>query len=185
MPSGRRCRWALALAAWLALAGCGGGEQVGEEQHATRPDQEISGFTLTQTQDGRRVWSLRAREALVFEESDRVEATGVRVDFYGREAELQSTLTAGKGVIVRRTNAIEVEGSVVVTSADGTVLTTERLLWDERTGRIRSDTAVRVTKGSDVVTGSGMEADPDLRNLKVRDFKAFVRTPEGQLVEEE
>jgi len=173
------------LAAGLVLAGCGKGEPAGQEQPAAQPDQEITGFTLTQTADGRRVWALRAREARVFEESDRVEATGVRVDFYGREAELQSTLTAASGVIMRRTNAIEVQGRVVVTSADGTVLTTERLQWDERTGKIRSDTAVRVTKGTDVVTGSGMEADPDLKNLRVRDFKAYVRTPEGQLVEDE
>ena len=175
----------MVLVAGLALAGCGRDEPATQERQAARPDQEITGFTLTQTQDGRRVWALRAREARIFEDSDRVEATGVRVDFYGREAELQSTLTAANGVITRRTSAIEVHGRVVVTSTDGTVLTTERLQWDERTGKIRSDTAVRVTKGNDVMTGSGMEADPDLKNLRVGDFKAYVRTPEGQLVEEE
>ncbi len=168
----------------LFLAGCQGEGPAGESRSSPQADQEIQGFTLTQTQDGRRVWSLRARQALVFEESDRVEASGVTVDFYGEESSLQSTLTARNGIITRRTNAIEVEGSVVVTAVDGTVLTTDRLVWDERTGKIRSDRAVRVTKGTDVVTGSAMEADPDLKNLKVKDFKAYVKTPEGQLVEE-
>lgn len=168
----------------LSLAGCRGQEPAGESRSSPQPDQEIQGFTLTQTRDGRKVWALRARQALVFEELDRVEASGVTVDFYGEEASLQSTLTATNGVIMRRTNAIEVDGNVVVTSTDGTVLTTDRLVWDERTGKIRSDHAVRVTKGSDVMTGSAMEGDPDLKNLKVKDFKAYVRTPEGQLVEE-
>lgn len=173
------------MALGLSLAGCRGQEPAsGESRSSPQPDQEIEGFTLTQTQDGRKVWALRARQALVFEESDRIEASGVTVNFYGEEASLQSTLTATNGVIVRRTNAIEVQGNVVVTATDGTVLTTDRLVWDERTGKIRSDHAVRVTKGNDVMTGSAMEADPDLKNLKVKDFKAYVRTPEGQLVEE-
>ncbi|MBM3306870.1 MAG: LPS export ABC transporter periplasmic protein LptC [Candidatus Eisenbacteria bacterium] len=178
----------MALGASLVLAflaaACQHSEPTGRERPAAMPDQEIQGFTLTQTQEGRKVWVLKAREALVFEASDRVDASGVRVDFYGSEAELRSTLTAATGVIMRRTNAIEVNGSVVVTAADGTVLTTDRLAWDERTGKIRSDRPVRVTKGNDVMTGSGMEADPDLRNLKVKDFKAYVRTPEGELVED-
>lgn len=172
------------LALGLSMAGCRGQGPAGESRSSPQPDQEIEGFTLTQTQDGRKVWALRARQALVFEESDRVEASGVTVDFYGEEASLQSTLTAANGVIMRRTSAIEVQGNVVVMATDGTVLTTDRLVWDERTGRIRSDRPVRVTKGNDVMTGSAMEADPDLKNLKVKDFKAYVRTPEGQLVEE-
>jgi LPS export ABC transporter protein LptC len=180
-----RLRLAASLVVFgLSLAGCEGRGPAGENRSSSRPDQEIQGFTLTQTQDGRKVWALRARQALVFEESDRVEASGVTVDFYGEEATLQSTLTASNGVIMRRTNAIEVQGNVVVSATDGTVLTTDRLVWDERTGKIRSDHAVRVTKGNDVMTGSAMEADPDLKNLKVKDFKAYVRTPEGQLVEE-
>jgi len=175
---------AAVVAVGLSLAGCQGQQSPGEGRSSPKADQEILGFTLTQTQEGRKVWALRARQALVFEESDRVEASGVTVDFYGEESSLQSTLTAMSGIIMRRTNAIEVQGNVVVTATDGTVLTTDRLLWDERTGKIRSDHAVRVTKGTDVMTGSAMEADPDLKNLKVKDFKAYVRTPEGQLVEE-
>ena len=167
-----------------ALAGCRGEEPQQPGSAGPRADQEIDGFTLTQTREGKKIWALRARHALVFEEEDRVEASGVRVDFYGDETELQSTLTAASGVVMRRTNAIEVQGDVVVRSTDGTTLTTDRLTWDERTGKIRSDSFVRVTKASDVMTGSGMEADPDLRNLKVREFKAYVKTPGGELVEE-
>jgi len=168
------------------LGGCQAEEAVEPGPSGPRPDQEIDGFTLTQTREGKRIWALRARHALVFEDADRVEASGVRVDFYDEDAgELRSTLTASSGVVMRRRNAIEVTGDVVVTSVDGTTLTTSSLTWDERTGKIRSDSFVRVTKANDVMTGTGMEADPDLRNLKVRDFKAYVRTPEGELVEDD
>ena len=98
---------------------------------------------------------------------------------------VRSTLTADEGVLARRTNDMEVLGNVVVYAADGTVLTTEKLTWNERTGKIQSDRPVRATRGKDVMTGVGVEADPDLRNIRIlSDFKAYVRTPEGELVEE-
>jgi LPS export ABC transporter protein LptC len=170
----------------LLLVGCGGEESGSPGSPGTRADQEIDGFTLTQTQEGRRVWSLRADNALIYEDADRVEMTVVRFDFFDEEGEPRSTLTADEGTVLRRTNDIEVFGNVVVYAADGTILTTERLTWNERTGKIESDREVSVTKGRDVMRGVGVEADPDLKNIRVkRDFRAYVRADDGTLVEEE
>ena len=177
---------AVALALFLAVAGCGSDESGRSGGSGVRPDQEIDGFTLTQTRDGSRVWSLSAARALVYEKADRVEMTDLRIDFFDDAGETMSTLTADEGLLSRRTSDMEVLGNVVVYAADGTVLTTEKLTWNERTGKIETDRPVRATKGSDVMTGVGVEADPDLRNIRIKsDFKAFVRTPEGELVEEE
>ncbi len=179
----------LRLAAGLALLllfGCGGDEEVGYGKSGTRADQEVDGFTLTQTHDGERVWSISAKHALIYEDADRVEMMTLRVDFFDASGDVRSTLTADEGILARRTNDMEVLGNVVVYAADGTILTTERLTWDERRGKVESDRPVRVTKGRDVMTGVGVEADPDLKNIRVKsDFKAFVRTPEGELVEDE
>lgn len=150
------------------------------------PDQEIEGFRLTHTRDGARLWVLSASLAEVYEQADRVELSGLRVDFFDDKGDVRSTLTASRGVLSRRTNDMEALGSVVLISSDGTVLTTERLVWNERRGKIQSDRAVRVTKGKDVMTGVGMESDPDLTNIRVKsDFRAYVRTPEGELIEEQ
>jgi LPS export ABC transporter protein LptC len=175
------------LAALLvSLAGCGGNEESGGSRSGTFPDQEIDGFTLTQTREGQRLWSIAAEHALVYEDADRVEMVDLRVDFFDEAGDVRSTLTANEGVLKRRTNDMEVDGNVVVYAADGTILTTERLVWNERTGKVQSDLPVRVTRDKDVFTGVGVEADPDLKNIRVKsDFKAYVRTPEGELVEEE
>jgi LPS export ABC transporter protein LptC len=150
------------------------------------PDSEIEGFKLTQTRGGEKLWVLTASRALVYEEADRVELSRLRVDYFDEEGDVRSTLTATEGLLKRRTSDMEARGNVVVVAHDGTRLVTERLTWNERTGKIESDRFVRVTQGDDVFTGVGIEADPDLKNIKVKsDFKAFVRTPDGQLVEEE
>jgi LPS export ABC transporter protein LptC len=176
----------LAAACLLAVAGCGRESSGQPESSGTRPDQEIDGFRLTQTQDGERVWTLKAATALIYEDASRVEMSELRIDFYNEDGQVRSTLTADQGTLHQRTNDMQVHGNVVVYAEDGTVLTTELLTWDERTGRIETDRPVRVTKGRDVMTGVGIEADPDLKNIRVKsDFKAFVRSEDGKLIEEE
>ena len=170
----------------LLLCGCGGDEGGGSGRSRTLADQEIDGFTLTQTREGSKVWSISAAHAFVFNDADRIEMVDLRIDFFDEDGEVRSTLTANEGVLARRTSDMEVTGDVVVYAADGTILTTDKLTWNERKGKVESDRPVRVTKGDDVMTGVGVEADPDLKNIKVKSgFRAFVRTPEGELVEEE
>ena len=177
---------AAVVALTLLLHGCGGDERGEFGGSRTIADQEVDGFTLTQTRDGARVWSIAASHALIFHDADRVEMIDLRVDFFDDDGEVRSTLTADEGILARRTNDMEVTGNVVVYAADGTILTTDKLTWNERTGKVESDRPVRVTKGDDVMTGVGVEADADLKNIKVKsDFRAFVRTPEGELVEED
>jgi len=180
---------ALALIVLLALGlcGCDRGEPSSESRDQTVvPDQEIDGFTLTQTRDGTKVWVLRADRALVFEEAGRVEMVAFRVDFFSDNGEVRSTLTAREGLLMRRTNDMEAYRDVVVVAEDGTRLTTDRLAWNERTGKIESDRFVRVVKDRDEFTGVGLEADPDLKNIRVKsEFKAYVRNADGELVEEE
>ncbi len=178
---------ALVLAAACALSACSdGGENGPAAEGGVVPDQEINGFTLTQTNDGCSVWSLTAQLALVFEDADRIETTRPRVEFFDDEGESRSVLTANNGLLKRRTNDMVVSGSVVVTSNDGTVMQTEHLTWDERRGKVSTEMPVRVTRDGDVMTGTGAEADPDLGNLRIlADFKAYVRSADGELVEEE
>ncbi len=177
---------ALVLLMACVLGSCGdAGESGPAVEGGVVPDQEINGFTLTQTNDGRSVWSLTAELALVFEEADRIETTRPQVEFFDDEGESRSVLTAKNGLLKRRTNDMEVSGSVVVTSSDGTVLRTEHLTWDERRGKISTEMPVRVTRDGDVMTGTGAEADPDLGNLRIlADFRAYVRSADGELVEE-
>ncbi|MCD4691192.1 LPS export ABC transporter periplasmic protein LptC [bacterium] len=192
IPIGRReqqgfVRTVVIFMVALAVVSCSDdGGPGGSSDGGAVPDQEISSFTLTQTNDGRPVWSLKSELALVFEDADRVETTRPRVEFFDENGESRSVLRARNGLLRRRTNDMEVFGSVVLRAKDGTVLETEHLLWDERRGKIFTERPVRVTRDGDVMTGTGAEASPDLGNLRIlADFKAYVRSADGELVEEE
>jgi LPS export ABC transporter protein LptC len=150
------------------------------------PDQEIESFRLTQTRDGRPQWVLTAERASIYESKDTVHAPQLEIEFYGGEGEIVSVLTANGGTLFRKTNNMEATGNVVVVRTDGTTLKTEQLRWNEEREKIESDVYVEVTKGSDVMTGEGLECDIDLENIKVkRNFKAYVLTETGERVPDE
>jgi len=94
---------AAVVALTLLLSGCGGDEGGGSGGSGTLADQEIDGFTLTQTREGSKVWSISAAHALVFNDADRIEMIDLRIDFFDDDGEVRSTLTANEGVLARRT----------------------------------------------------------------------------------
>lgn len=170
----------------LALAGCGDRDAAETTESPQLPDQEIDGFTLIQTRDGEKQWSLAADHALIYDETDRVEAEELRIEFFNAEGLVVSVLTATRGILMRKTNDMEALGNVVVTRDDGTTLRSERLSWNDVKRKIETREFVEVTKGDDVMTGVGLECDADLENIRVKsEFKAYVRTPADELVEEE
>ena len=94
---------------------------------------------------------------------------GVEVDFYDNEGNHTSHLTSEKGEYHENTEDVLGRGSVVVVSDSGVTLSTDVLRWDNRLGKILSDTTVRVmTTDSDTLYGLGFESDPDLNHWIIK-----------------
>ena len=167
----------------LAFGGCQRGDREGAPPvpigDKNQPSQEIGQFTLRETDaEGRLTWVLRATTAQVFEERDEVEAETIHIDFYGEDGQVSSVLTADRGIILRRTNDMRALGHVVVRNAAGDELLTEELAYDAPNEKIRTDAFVTLIRGRDVLTGYGLEADPDLAagTFEIqRDVRATVR----------
>ena len=189
-----RLGW-IAIAALLATfvvlgpAGCQRADRDGAPPapmaDKNQPSQEIGEFTLRETDaEGKLTWVLKAANAEVFEERDEVEAETVHIDFYGDDGQVTSVLTADRGIIVRRTNDMRALGHVVVRNAAGEELLTEELAFDAPREKIVTDAFVTLIRGRDVLTGYGLEADPDLAagTFEIqRDVRATVRDlPQGQ-----
>lgn len=172
------------LAAVSLVTGCGGdqpGDRPGAEAGEELPDQEIIDFVLRETEDGAVAWVLRAQTAEIYEGRDAIHASELTIDFYEDDGTtVSSVLTADRGVVNRRDNAMVARGNVVVEAADGRVLETEELEYSPQTGKITTEAFVRVVDGRNVLTGYGLESDPDLDagsfEIK-RDVQATVLDP--------
>ena len=144
------------------------------------PDQEARDFTLTESSEGRRIWTLYATYAAMYNDRSLVDARTVKIDFFDREGAKYSTLVAEEGRVYQRTNDLEARGDVKITTQSGVTMETDSLRWINKTGKIVSDAFVRVTRKDDVVTGYGFESDASLEHFHIaREVRAEVR-PEQQ-----
>ena len=94
---------------------------------------------------------------------------GVEVDFFDKEGKHVSLLTANSGEYHESTEDVVGMGNVVVESDSGLTLRTEVLRWDNRRGKIISDTLVMLTTPqSDTLYGVGFESNADLSRRVIR-----------------
>ena len=161
----------------IGLLGCGKVERE-EKKGVVEATQVVEGFQLTETDFGIKTWVLKAQKALEFE--DRIEVYGVEIVFCDSEGKQNSTLTSETGIVLQETRDMVATGNVVVQALDGTRLETDQLQWSDDRKKILTDSHVRIIKGESLITGKGMESNPDLSHMEIReDFEARKINEEG------
>lgn len=165
------------------LAGCGKQTEVGPPQATgVLPDQEVSDFVLTETDQGALQWKLYARYAATYNSRNVVQVRGVRVDFFDEKNQRSSELTAREGELQLQTHDMVARGNVVLQTNEGTRMSTEEMHFLNRDQKIVSPITqqVRVERKGDVLTGYGFESDPELRHFEFKqNVRATVRTQSG------
>lgn len=107
-------------------------------------------------------------------------ARGVRIENFGRQEgdtlpTITSSLLADYAIFYEKLELWEAKGNVVGTNAEGMVMETQQLFWDQKAGRIYSNVDTKVTQATgDVIVGQGFESDDDFNNL-------VYRRPRGQI----
>ncbi len=149
------------------------------------PDQEFTDFTTMESDSGVVKWVLKSPVARIYNAQKLLVTDDPRIEFFNEEGHLASVLTADKGEYNQVTHDLTAIGNVVVTSQEGYTLETETLIWVEKLGEIHSEDFVSFTKGNDVLTGYGLQSDPELKDVRIKqNVKAYFRDDEG-IVEEE
>lgn len=160
--------WILILPLW----GCPGQRKDEMPMPAVRdtlPSQVIDDFKLSETQLGRRVWVLTAEEANNYSQRQEVELFRLRIEFYNSSGDsINAVLTAKQGRINTASRDMEAKDSVIITSRDSLILTTDSIRWYNLSRRLKTESNVRLTRGSDWLTGEGLEASPDLKEIELK-----------------
>lgn len=68
----------------------------------------------------------------------------------------------------------EAKNNVVAVNEQGDTLKTEYLIWEERTGKIYSDSYVKIIRPDQIITGIGFEADQNFQNWKIKNPKGTI-----------
>jgi len=138
------------------------------------PDQAIKNFTLMHTNQGEKEWGLEADRAEIYEKEGKTVVHRLKLEFYD-QGKITSVITAKRGEIGSSSGDMELRGNVIVTSErEKITLKTESLKWDAQRKKIVTDDFVRQEKGDTIITGQGLETDPEFERLVIkRDVKVI------------
>src|SRR4051812_24967090 len=142
----------------------------------TMPDQEARDFTLTETSEGMKNWTLWASYAAMYNAKNLVDAKKIQIEFFDSKGTRYSKMVADQGLVDQRTNNLEAIGHVRIVTETGVHMETDSLHWINATQKIISESFVKVTRNNDVVTGYGFESDPNLDHFHLKhEVRAEVR----------
>ena len=186
----------------LACINPGEGETIDDEERV--PDQVVTDYVIKQMNDNKLEWELHSQKASIYNKENTAYIETVKIYFFDKvKDEVSSTLTSDRGEVNTQTNDMIAKGHVVIRTNDGAILLTDRLRWDNKDKKIRSDDEVWLKRGRTLIHGFGFESDPELKSFRTNrasgdvtpdDLKVFSdmekeseqkeNTPEGKTSEQ-
>lgn len=151
------------LAAALLSAGC----HRTRETLADQPSQRLEEVRLTQSSHGKPAWDLLASRASLENADATAVLTAPEVVFY-KDRKAVSKVSAEMGVVQTVTHDVTLSSSVVVRGLDeGTTLSTEELVYSSKKKKFVTDRDVLVKRPGGTLRGKGLEASPDLSDIRI------------------
>lgn len=105
---------------------------------------------------------------------------GIYINFINNSQNTKSFLTACHAIKYDRKQQIEVTDSVVVRTAKGDLLQTEKLIWNEKTRLIKSDGPVTIITATEEIVAQDFEANQDFTEYTFRNITGIKRLRRGQ-----
>ncbi len=156
----RRLLLAVAL---LPAAACGPKRAAPAEERT----QTLEGLVLRQSESGRPSWTLKARLAVLREDEKKALLTEPSMEFL-RGGKVVSRVTALEGEVGTETRDVRLSRSVALDSLDDkSRLTTDELTYSSERKKFRTDRDVLVMRPEGTLRGRGLEATPDLSEIRV------------------
>jgi LPS export ABC transporter protein LptC len=150
-------------AAALGLAACGSSAAPEHQE----PHQILEEFTMKQEELGNPVWSLIAHSAILKEEQKVAVLSDPKMEFF-KKKKVVTRLSAAGGEISTDTADLRLSPSVVVASLeDQSTVKTELLQYSSTRKKFFTDKEVVVSRPGGVLHGKGLEATPDLSEIRI------------------
>lgn len=102
----------------------------------------------------------------------------LKIDFYDKEQNHTSILTADSGRVDDATNNLFAFGNVIIRSDSGVILQTEELIWEQATKKIFTEKFVTITSPTEQIQGYGFESDQSMKNYVIFRVSGRIETKE-------
>ena len=165
------------LVAGLLVIACADGPPrmvVDPELEAMEADYIIFGVRSNVTRGGVREFLVEADTALIFQDSTVVLLRGhVKLTAHNEDLGTEKAIvTSDRGRLDKSTNELHAEGNaVLLIRADGRRIESYELRYIPDSQAIRSDSAVVMYDGTDVVEGTGFNSDLDFERVLIHNAR--------------
>ncbi len=144
-------------------------------------EQKIMDFSLAgYTQKGKKSWEVKGNSADIF--SDIVRLSAVTANVYGEEENI--SLAGDRGAYDKASGKMHLEDNVVITTQSGGKLTTDSLDWDRGSQKVTTDDIVNIEKQNINAVARGLEGEPNLKKVYLKDDVKVEITEQGQLLDQ-
>lgn len=86
----------------------------------------------------------------------------------------RSTVVADYAIVYDKTNLIDLQGNVVLTTHDGNVLNAEQLYYDQIKNWLFTDQPVKFTTKDQIINGNGFDSNMDFSTARVLEITGIV-----------
>ena len=160
----------LVLIATLLLAACSSTEQSSQtsaDLDTLRPDSDMLGATIYMYDRSIVTAEINAERVRKFESLDSTMGYKLHINLFNDQGEVISRVVGDSGLIRESTEDLHIYGNVVVINDNNSRLETDSLYFDPETDSIYTDEFVRISRPGDTLTGWGLQADRQLRGLRI------------------
>ena len=140
-------------------------------------DLALDHLHYTETQDGKKRWTLSSDRAEYLRGSHLVRLTPVQLTFYEAGSFGDLTLTADHGELREDTRQVDVRGNVSVTATGGERLTTESLRYNEERRELTTTAAFHYQAPQIELTGVGLMISLEEDTLVVKENVRMLLQP--------
>lgn len=131
------------------------------------PDQESNDAVITFTEEGKLKAILYSDNIKVLGGKNEKLLENMKIEFFDENEIKTSELTSLFGKIDDTTQDMFARDSVVAVSDSGVTLTTDELIWLNKSKKIVTDKFVRIVSEKEIIEGYGFESDQNLRNYTI------------------
>jgi LPS export ABC transporter protein LptC len=134
------------------------------------PYQELDTTTMISYNGPRKVWILESAHIVKpLSDTGHIHGDPVAITSFDSTGKQTSKVLADSGITDASMKEFNVWGNVFVQAQNGTRVNAQRLVWNQKTHRVTSDTYVQLTtKKGDVLRGKGLDAAEDFSSWEFK-----------------
>jgi len=177
----------LILALLLIITGCHQ-EETPTVSHATNPEQVPTmvshDITTVISDSGHTRYRITTKLWKMFEESKNphwVFPEGVKAEELDNDFKVVTTLVCDSAYYDKLKQLWHLVGMVNITGANGRVIQTDEMNWDQGTHKLYSDAFIHVESEGKVIEGHGYESNEKLTTYTLRQVEAIFPMSDTQL----